>query len=374
VTDSILIGLDAAMSGDLRQSGEAIKRGILIAIHEINRNGGVLGRKLKLVVRDHRGIPARGVDNISEFAGMKNLVAVVGGLHTPVAMAQLRSIHDHRLIYLGAWAAGTPVVDNGYRPNYVFRVSARDQFAGRFLIEKALQRGLKRPGLLLWRTGWGRSNNKAMSAAMRALDVKGAGIRWFNTGQQDVSGEIDGLIAAGADVLILVANAPEGLTVIRNMAKRPPEKRIPIISHWGITGANIVEKAPDAFTAVDLAFLQTYSFLAPTSQEKADFVLKAYCEHFGVCGSPTDISSPVGTAHAYDLVHLLRRAMESVGTADRDKVRAAMEGLSRHEGLVRVYDPPFTPERHDALDASDFRLCRYDARGNVIPIQGTETR
>ena len=72
-----------------------IRRGAHIAIEEINRNGGVLGRKLQLEVRDHRGNPARGVDNILEFSAMQNVIAVLGGLHTPVAMQELKTIHQH---------------------------------------------------------------------------------------------------------------------------------------------------------------------------------------------------------------------------------------------------------------------------------------
>lgn len=111
------------MSKKEAQGGESIRRGLELAIAEINAAGGVLNRPMQFIVKDHRGIRARGVDNIADFAAQKDLVAVVGGVHTPVALAELPSIHSNQLIYLGSWAAGTPIVDNGYDPNYVFRVS-----------------------------------------------------------------------------------------------------------------------------------------------------------------------------------------------------------------------------------------------------------
>lgn len=86
---NILIGLDADMSSASAESGEAIRRGIVLALDGINRNGGVLGRRLELVVRDHRGNPGRGIDNMLAFAQMNDLVAVVGGIHTPVALEEL---------------------------------------------------------------------------------------------------------------------------------------------------------------------------------------------------------------------------------------------------------------------------------------------
>jgi len=364
----IVIGLDADMSKGAAKGGEAIRRGIVLAMNEINAAGGVLGRPFELAVRDHRGNPARGVDNMDDFAAMEDLVAVVGGIHTPVALAQLDTIHQHKIVYLGPWAAGTPIVDNKHKPNYVFRVSVRDEYAGGFLIDAARQRGYTRPGLLLWRTGWGRSNEKAMKTALAENGLAPAGVQWFNTGQKDMSWEIDALIAAGADVVMLVANPVDGVAAVNTMAARPVEQRLPIVSHWGITGGDFHANAADAIANIDLTFLQTYSFFDPPFADKADRLVDAYCEAFGSCQSPADIVSPVGTAHAYDLIHLLKLAIEEAGTIDRPRVRDALERLGRHEGLVRVYDPPFTNTRHDALDAADFRLSRYDESGAIIPI------
>ena len=130
VENSIVIGIDADMSSGAAQAGEAIRRGVALALDEINAEGGLLGRPVECVVRDHRGNPSRGVDNITEFAQMRDVLAVVGGIHTPVALQELDVIHREQMLYLDPWAAGTPVVDNGRNPNFVFRVSVRDEYAG----------------------------------------------------------------------------------------------------------------------------------------------------------------------------------------------------------------------------------------------------
>ena len=366
--EPILLGLDAAMSGGAGQSGEAIKRGLVIALEEINKAGGVLGRPLELVIRDNRGLPDRGVDNINQLAELDDLVAVVGGIHTPVAVAELKAVHDNELIYLAPWAAGTQLVDNEHNPNFVFRVSVRDEYAGGFLIKAAMQRGYKRPGLLLWRTSWGRSNETAMKTAMKRFGIEPAAVQWFNTSERDLSDQIDELTLAGADVIMLVANPTDGLTAVKEVARRAAAHRLPVISHWGITGADFPSMAGAALLEVDLTFLQTYSFFEPPFPEKSERFFEVYCARFGPCETKADVISPVGTAHAYDLAFLLKMAIERAGTIDRRTVRAALENLPRHEGLVRTYDPPFTPARHDALDVSDFRLCRYGAGGAIIPV------
>ena len=76
----VYIGLNAEGSHPTSTSDDAIKQGLLVAIDEINRAGGVLGgRKLELVEKDNRSVPARAVQNNRELAAMPDLVAVLGG-------------------------------------------------------------------------------------------------------------------------------------------------------------------------------------------------------------------------------------------------------------------------------------------------------
>ncbi len=363
----VYIGLDADMSSSSAQAGAAIQRGAQLAIAEINSAGGLLGRPVELVVRDHRGNPARGLDNIAEFATMPGLLAVIAGLHTPVALHELESIHNQKIPFLVAWAAGTPIVDNPYSPNFVFRVSVRDQFAGGFFVESALSEGHERIGLLLERTGWGRSNEKAVRQALSERGLEPAAIEWFNWGVEDLSPHIKRLREAGTQDVILVANPPEGLVALRSMAALPAEKRLPIISHWGITGGTFGEQAGDMLSAVDLRFLQTFSFNRPPLPERGKQLFEAHLEMFPDMPIAARVPAQPGIAHAYDLVNLLALAVNESGTLDRSVVRDALEQLPDHRGVMRDYAPAFTPERHDALDVRDFILARYDADGVIVP-------
>ena len=121
----------------------------------MNAAGGVLGRQLTLRVMDHRGNPARGEDNIRTLASDTGCLAVIGGVHTPVVLAELSVLHDLKLPMLIQWAAGTPLIDNGYKPNYVFRLFVRDELAGHFMVGELRARSIERVGLLLERTGGG---------------------------------------------------------------------------------------------------------------------------------------------------------------------------------------------------------------------------
>src|SRR5512139_2191386 len=321
--ESVKIGLAAAVSGGSAASGEAIKRGLQIAMDEVNAQGGVLGgRKLELVIRDDEGNPAKGVTIARELVEREKVVAVFGGLHTTVALAQVPVWQELKTPYMGAWAAGTNIAQNGNKPNYVFRVSANDDYADKFLVRYAtevLKKG--KPGLVLDNTAWGQSNEVGLNKWLGQKNIKPVGIEKFNWNDPDMSPQLLRVKNADADHIIIVANAPEGAQVVKSRAKIGWE--IPMVAHWGISGGRFAELTGDLSDGV--AFLQTYSFFGKQN-ERGQAVLKALKDKYGVKG-PEEVIAPVGTANAYDGLHLVALATAQASSADGSKVRDALENL-----------------------------------------------
>ncbi|OLE55380.1 MAG: ethanolamine utilization protein EutN [Cyanobacteria bacterium 13_1_40CM_2_61_4] len=362
--EPVKIGLSAAVSGGSAASGEAIKRGLQIAIDEINAKGGVLGgRKLELIVRDDEGNPQKGVTIARELVEREKVVAVFGGLHTTVALAQVPVWHELRTPYMGAWAAGTNITRNGQAPNYVFRVSANDDYVDRFLSRYAMETMKKsKPGLLLENTPWGQSNETGLTKWFGEKGIKAVGVERFNWGDPDMSPQLLRLKNAGADHIVLVANAPEGAQVLRSKAKLGWDTAM--ISHWGISGGRFAELTGDLSEGV--TFLQTYTFFGKQN-ERGQYVLKMLREKHGI-KEPGDVIAPVGTANAYDGLHLLALAIEQAGATDGSKVRDALESLkSEYKGLIKSYRRPFSPEQHDALTDEDYVMVVWKG-GKIVPV------
>ena len=138
--ETVKIGLVAAMSGQSAKSGEAIMRGLTLAIDEINAKGGVLGKKLELVVRDDESNPAKGVVAARELMQREKVAALFGGLDTPVSLAIVPFANQAKMPFMGVWAAGTPITRNGAAENYVFRVSAVDELVDVALVDYAVKK------------------------------------------------------------------------------------------------------------------------------------------------------------------------------------------------------------------------------------------
>ena len=364
----VYIGLDAEFGHKTSTSGQAIQQGISIAMDEINGAGGVLGgRKLELVTRDNRSVTAIGIDNLRELAAKPDLVAVFGGKFSPIYVESLPVAHELGILLMDPWGSADAITDHSYRPNYAFRLSLKDAWAGPAFVKFAQQQyKARRLGLMLPNTAWGRSNQAAVEKAATAAGVTLVGQRWYNWGDPSLIGSYLELHAAGAQAIVLVANETEGSLLVREMAKLPAAKRLPVISHWGITGGNFVSMTGDALRQVDFSVIQTYSFIGQNTPA-ARRVVSAMQRLYGV-KSADAIQSPVGVAHAYDLTHLLARAINKAGSTDRRKIRDAMEQLGPYDGLVKRYAQPFTASRHDALSASNVFFARYTADDKLIPI------
>ncbi|MCB1887099.1 MAG: ABC transporter substrate-binding protein [Rhodocyclaceae bacterium] len=365
----ILIGLDAEFRDRTSTSDEAIRLGIELAIADINRDGGLLGgRPLQLMALDNRSLPARGIENVRAFGAIDDLVAYLCGKFSPVALASLPVIHELGLPLLDPWAAADGIVDNGYSPNYVFRVGLRDSWAMQVLIDDLARRGIRDIGLFVPNSGWGRSNESAARAHIAARpELALRATAWHNWGgETDLMNRYLPMLEKGARGLVLVANEPEGAVLVRNMASLPPSRRIPVVSHWGVTGGRFAELCGPALHEIDLKIIQTFSF-ARLRNAEARRLAERSAQAYGV-SDPLEIPSALGIAQAYDLVRLLALAIQQAGSTDRAAIRAALEALPPYEGVVRRYAPAFTANRHEGLSRDDLLLTRFDRKGRLLPV------
>jgi branched-chain amino acid transport system substrate-binding protein len=297
---------------------------------------------------------------------MPELVAVFGGRFSPVVIEELPTLKATRTLFMAPWSSADVIVDNGMQPNYVYRLSLRDSLAMPKLLGAAHRRGLRRVGLLLTNTSWGRSNAKAAEhAAAQLPGMKIVGTSWYNWRDTTLLANYRHLRTAGAQAIVLVANDDEAAVLVREVAALPQEERLPILSHWGVTGGEFVAQAGPALQQVDFSVIQTFSFFRADPEQVKRFLASA--ARVSAVRRIEDIKGPVGVAHAYDLTRILARAIDLAGSTDRAAVRDALERVGSFSGLVKTYAPPFTPGRHEALGPAELLLARYRADGVLVP-------
>jgi branched-chain amino acid transport system substrate-binding protein len=393
----IFMPLNASGTGDLRlyidadqtgakQSSQAIERGIRTALSEVDNKLG--GRNVSIVIKDHRGNSRRSKANMQAYLDDTAGLAIFAGLHSPPLLENREFINNSGILVLDPWAAAGPITRYPSRENWIFRLSVDDTKAGHIIVNHAYERGFTRPALLLENTGWGRSNETTMKkAAGEITDAFSISeVFWFNWGLQEEAARITlrNIAGSGADCILLVANAPEGKMIAQAMVTLEEELRLPICSHWGITGGDFAEVINlETRAKLDLTFLQTrFSFVNGPDTPLSRRVFEQAQALFPDIQAVEDIEAPTGFIHAYDLTKLLIAAMDRIAltcdiAVDRNALRAALELIETPvQGLIKEYRQPFRqfdvtddPDAHEALSIDDLCMARYGAKNEIILIQ-----
>jgi len=361
--EPIKIGLVAALSGQSAKSGEAITRGLTIAIDEINEAGGLLGRPVELVSRDDESNPSKGLLAARELIQRVGVTALIGGLDTPVALAIVPYINQAKVPFIDPWAAGTPITRNGAEVNYAFRVSAMDAYVGEALVDYAVRKhDIKSPGMILINNPWGESNEHALNEALEKKGLSAAGIEKFETNDVDVVPQLTRLKDAGADALFMVANVAPSAQVVKSLDRMGWD--VPIVSHWGPSGGRFTELAGPSGERVH--FIQTFIFTDNQSDKATDLMAKLKAK-FTDIKEVADVTPSTGIANAYDSMHLLALAIEQAGTTDGPAVREALENIDVYDGLIKKYEKPFSAENHDAINPEDYIFVNF-VDGKILPL------
>jgi branched-chain amino acid transport system substrate-binding protein len=361
--DAIKVGLVAALSGQSAKSGEAITRGLEIAIDEINAAGGVLGRKVELVRRDDESNPAKGLLAARELVQKEKVAAFFGGIDTPVSLAIVPFANQTKVPFIGVWAAGTGITRNGAEENYVFRVSAVDELVDEALIDYVGKvHGGKKPGLMLINNPWGESNEIGLKKAAGAKGIELAGAEKFDNADVDMVPQLTRLKNAGADSIVLVANVQPAAQVIKSLDRMG--WGVPVVSHWGPAGGRFTELGGPSAEKVHM--VQTYSFSGKLTP-KGEVVLAALKAKYPEIKSLADVTPAVGIANAYDAMHLLALALAKARATEGPELRKAFYEIGPYAGLIKTYDKPFTPANHDALGKSDYIFTHFKGV-EIVPV------
>jgi len=379
---SLRLYLDADKTGT-KESGNSIEQGIRLALSEIDYS--IKGISIELLIRDHHGSSRRSRLHLEEFLDDSEGLAVFGGLHSPPLLANLDYINKNQILILDPWAAAGPItrsMDDTGR-NWIFRLSVDDTHAGEIITRQAIDNeGFRKPALLLEDTGWGRSNNSTMISSLAARGITPADLIWFhwNIGENGAREILSDIYNSGADVIFLVANAPEGITFFRAMSERNSIERLPIRSHWGITGGNIFDQLGPQMLVdeIDLQFIQTsFSFLNKNQTVFAADVFNRASSMFSGIDRKEDIQAPCGFIHAYDLTRILISALEQMNISEnarenRENLRITLENLNEPvEGLIKIYTKPFekySPDiksAHEALSIEDLRMAQFTINNGI---------
>ena len=339
--DPIKIGLTGPYTGGSASMGVSMRDGARLAVEEINKAGGVLGRPLLLVERDDEAKNDVGVQVAQELINKEQVVATMGFINTGVALASQRFYQEAEIPVINNVATGTLITKQFPDNNFIFRMSAADTIQSGMIVDEAItKRGFKHPAILADSTNYGQLGQKDLEKALEAKGIKPVAEEKFNIGDTDMTSQLLRAKAADADVILTYAIGPELAQIANGMGKLG--WHLPLIGSWTLSMSTFIDNA--GANGEGAVMPQTF-IQSPTTPKR-----KAFIDAYQAAYKVDRIPSPISAAQAYDGTLLLAAAIKQAGSTDGAKIKAALENLNtKVEGVVTVYNHPFTAADHEAI-------------------------
>lgn len=360
--DPIKVGLSGPFTGGSSSMGVSMRDGVKLAANEINKAGGVLGRQILLIERDDEAKNELGVQIAQELINKENVAATLGFINTGVSLAAQRFYQEAEIPVFNNVATGSIVARQFLPPehkaNYIFRNAANDTIQSAMITEEAIKRqGFKKPAILADSTNYGQLGKTDLTAALTKLGVAPVASEKFNVGDTDMTSQLLRAKEAGADCILTYAIGPELAQIANGMAKLG--WKVPMIGSWTLSMASFIDTAG---ANGDGALMPQTFIQMPTTPKRKAFI-EAYQKAYGV----DRIASPVSAAQGYDSVYLLAAAIKQAGSTDGRKIREALENLNEKvEGVVTIYDKPFSATDHEAI-TQNIPVFGQVKNGRVVP-------
>lgn len=340
--DTIKIGAVLPLSkAAFAQAGEEQRRGLLMALEEINQAGGVLGKKVDLIIEDDTGEPSVGIAAAEKLLTRDKVVALIGGYSSTITYAQLNAIQ--RLEPFVAWVgASSTKVEHEFGPKRWFFHYHPWDYHRQSTIRDFLLSLSPRPKTVAIAYEDGIYGTTSRDYAVKYLKEKGFEVVFderFKSGSSDFTPMLTKIKKANPEVFYWVAYAGD-TTLLMKQAKE-------------------IDFNPKLFLSVAINFPQYKASLGATGDYVAGVDVwipgmklpetVKWMEKFNKAypGRTPEYWAPLAYSNLMTVVEAIKRA----GSTDKEKLIAAMEKTDYNSPMGRMSFKKSEEEGlHQAID------------------------
>ena len=308
-SDTIAIGGIFPLSGDVAVYGVECKKGIDLAIDEINEAGGVNGKKLVLIGEDDEGKPDKSVNAFKKLTTKDKVKFIIGSLTSGCVQAVTTLAQAGRVIQIAPAATSPAITDAG---DYIFRACFIDPFqgtvGGKFATDTL---GAKRAAVLYdiqndYSVGLEENFVKSFEAGGGTIVARES----YSTGDKDFNAQLTKIKNASPDIVYI----PDYYGTVALIARQLRMQGIttPIVGGDGWDGL--------AGNAGDEVLNGFYS-----NHYAVDSEVPAVQKFVSSFKTKYNSAPNAFAALGYDSVYMLRDAIAKAGTLDVASVRSALE-------------------------------------------------
>jgi branched-chain amino acid transport system substrate-binding protein len=321
----------------------------VIAVEEVNSDGGLLGLPLTLVEYDDRSSPEQAVKAVNKMIQVDGVVAAVGSLHSGNILAAAPVLERTKTPTLGAGTSPS-WLEQGYQ--YLFRAVGNSGLSVRQLALYSSLVGLRRIGVIHGNDEYGTSGANGFIEAAAAKGLEIVTRESFTHGDRDFTGQFARIFHQDPDAVLVWALGDDLGAVTQQLRQAGYEG--PILGSEGYTMPQVLEIAGKATDGVILAA----QYLIPDHPgDVQDELMRRFLkEYVGLFG---DMPASDNAYRGYDAVKIIAEAIRRSNSLDGEEIRNAIQDLENYRGIAGE----FTFRGHGGEGIHEMRMYRIEDGG-----------
>ena len=344
--EPIRIGAIFAVTGPASFLGAPEAKTLEMLVAETNRKGGVLGRKIDLIIKDSGASPEKAVSFAKQLIEEDKVFAIIGPSTSGETM-KIKGIAEQGKTILLSCAAAEEIVNPVAK--WVFKTPQKDSDAVIKIFQEMKRMKISRIGVLSGNDGFGNAGKGQIEKLAPQYGIKIAANEVYDAKASDLTAEVTKIKAADVQAIINWSVVPAQAIVIKNA--RQIGIKVPIFQSHGFGNIKYVQAAGAAAEGVlfPAGRLLVADALPKGNPQKALLVkyAKDYTSRY------KEQPSTFG-GHAYDAYTILLKAIEQAKSTDKEAVRTAIEHLHGFVGTGGIFN--FSPTDHNGLNVDAFDM------------------
>jgi branched-chain amino acid transport system substrate-binding protein len=200
--DEITLGSIQDLSGPIAGFGKQVRLGMLLRVDEINEQGGINGRKIKLIVEDSAYDPKKAVLAAQKLVNQDKIFAMVGHIGTAQNMAAMPVQFEKNVINFFPVTAAREMYEPWHRLKYSFAATYYDQM--RTAVPKLVKdKGAKKVCTMYQDDEFGLEVMRGAEAGLKTINMELAEKTSYKRGATDFSSQIAKMKSSGCDMVVL---------------------------------------------------------------------------------------------------------------------------------------------------------------------------
>lgn len=320
---TIKIGGNFELSGAVAAYGEAENEGVKLAVEEINKDGGIDGKKIEYISKDNKSDNNEAASVAANLTTKDEVVAIVGPATSGATKATLPNLTKAKTPAVTPSGTDDAItVQKGKVQDYIFRSCFQDSFQG-IVLAKYADENLKADKAVIL----GDNSSDYASGLKKAFKetYKGEIVAEenFTAGDKDFQAMLTKIKDKDFNVIYIPGYYTEAGLIIKQAREMGIEQ--PIIGADGFGDEKLIETA-GASNVKNVYYTGHFSTKAPATDKVEPFVA-AFEKKYGK--QPSSFN-----ALAYDSVYMIKQAIEDEGKATSEAINKGLANLKDFEGVT----------------------------------------